>query len=225
VPRNKDLKRIVRARMKKTGESYTAARANLITKSPRVQIAAPAADLSVLAGIADDRIAEKTGHRWAEWLRLLDAEGARRLEHGEIAALVREKHGVGSWWTQAVAVGYERITGRRDVGQRMDGAYEASKSKTINAPVAVVFDTWADSTKRRRLLDGLDVKVRTSTKPKTMRLQWPDGAIVVLGFEPKSPRKTVVSLIHTKLRDRAALESAKTYWAGRLDVLASSLQR
>src|SRR5512134_2636579 len=33
VPRNKDLKRLVRARMTKTGEAYTAARAHIIRKT------------------------------------------------------------------------------------------------------------------------------------------------------------------------------------------------
>jgi hypothetical protein len=34
MPTQKDLKRLVRARMKKTGESYTAARARLLAKRP-----------------------------------------------------------------------------------------------------------------------------------------------------------------------------------------------
>ena len=33
MPRNKDLKRLVRARMRKTGEDYTAARARILEKS------------------------------------------------------------------------------------------------------------------------------------------------------------------------------------------------
>ena len=33
MPRNKDLKRLVRARMSKTGESYTAARSQILSKS------------------------------------------------------------------------------------------------------------------------------------------------------------------------------------------------
>ena len=34
MPVNKDFKRLVRARMRKTGESYTAARARLLQHSP-----------------------------------------------------------------------------------------------------------------------------------------------------------------------------------------------
>ena len=40
MPRNKDLKRLVRARMQKTGEAYTAARAQIVAK-PRSRITAP----------------------------------------------------------------------------------------------------------------------------------------------------------------------------------------
>ena len=41
MPLNKDLKRLVRARMSKTGESYTAARAHILAKSsPKPRAAA-----------------------------------------------------------------------------------------------------------------------------------------------------------------------------------------
>jgi hypothetical protein len=54
-----------------------------------------------------------------------------------------------------------------------------------------------------------------------MRLQWPDGTIVVVGFLPKGADRTVLSIQHTKLPDRLAAEKAKQYWAGRLDALGS----
>jgi hypothetical protein len=107
MPRDKDRKRIIRARMKKTGESYTAARAQIISKTqPRPT---RTVDHAALAGMSDAAVAAKTGRSWPEWVRLLDADNAAALPHREIAALVHEKHGVGSWWTQMVTVGYERL--------------------------------------------------------------------------------------------------------------------
>jgi len=41
MPTNKDFKRLVRARMRKTGESYTAARAHLLTKKQGHAAAGP----------------------------------------------------------------------------------------------------------------------------------------------------------------------------------------
>ena len=52
MPRDKDLKRLVRARMKKTGEAYTAARAQVLRKSPKP--ATPSPEYAKLAGMADD---------------------------------------------------------------------------------------------------------------------------------------------------------------------------
>ena len=47
MPRNKDLKRLVRARMRKTGEAYTAARAH-ITRKPKANAVSQTAARSAL---------------------------------------------------------------------------------------------------------------------------------------------------------------------------------
>jgi hypothetical protein len=117
--------------------------------------------------------------------------------------------------------GYDRIKGLRERGQLRSGAYEASKSRTFNVPVNALFEAWKGDATRRRWLDGVDVVVRTTTKPKSIRLQWPDGTIVVVGFIAKGDAKSTVSVVHTKLRDRIASDKAKEYWTNRLDALAS----
>jgi hypothetical protein len=221
VTRDKDRKRIIRSRMKKTGESYTTARAHVISRAKTNQPSAHSVDHGALAGMSDDSIAAKTGRTWQEWVRVLDADDAAAMAHRDIAALVHEKHGVGDWWAQTVTVGYERIKGLRARGQRRDGAYEAGKSRTFNVPVKTLFAAWADTAKRRRWLAGVDVGVRTATPPKSIRLQWPDGTIVVVGFTSKGDAKSVVGVVHTKLRDKTASDEAKRFWTDRLDALAS----
>jgi hypothetical protein len=225
MPRDKDRKRIIRNRMKKTGESYTAARANLLS-TPRVkQPAARSVNHAALAGKSDETIAAKTGRTWHEWVRMLDDEGAAAMPHGKIATLVNEKYAVDGWWAQTVTVGYERIKGLREIGQRRSGEYEASKSRTFSVPVKALFEAWADDATRRRWIGGVDATVRTAKAPKTMRLQWPDGTIVVVGFMPKGAAKSAVAIAHTKLRDKAASAKAKEYWGDRLDALASLLAK
>src|SRR5215216_1067500 len=107
MPRQKDLKRLVRARMKKTGEAYTVARAQIVRKprTPRptassdaVLAPAPATithpepkDYAALAGISDAAIKEATGCTWELWVPALDQMGASQLSHREIAALIKEK--------------------------------------------------------------------------------------------------------------------------------------
>jgi hypothetical protein len=215
---NKDLKRIVRARMTKTGESYTAARAH-IAKTPRP------IDYAKLAGMSSAVIQEKTGCTWEKWVKSLDYHGAERMSHRDIAKLVSEKYKVPSWWTQTVTVGYERIKGLRARGQRRDGTFEASKSRTFNVPVQTLYDAWADARMRKRWLDGAEIKIRTATSPKSMRITWSDGNIIAVGFYPKGPDKSSVAVQHPKLPDRATADSLKKYWSERLDDLGRVLAK
>jgi hypothetical protein len=220
MTRDKDRKRIIRTRMKKTGESYTAARAQILSK-PKTK-AMPAIDHAKLAGMSDEKVAQATGRVWREWTALLDADKASEMPHREIAVLVHDKHGVREWWSQMVTVGYERIKGLRDRGQRRGGGYETTKSKTYNIPVDALFRAWADDSARRRWI-GVDARVRTATAPKSVRLQWPDGTIVVVGFTPKGPMKSLVAVTQTKLPSKAAADQAKKEWNERLETLAHSL--
>ena len=224
MTRDKDRKRIIRTRMKKTGESYTAARAHVIkTKTNSTHSTPSVRNYATLAGMSDDKIAAKTGRTWQEWVRALDADNASDLPHRDVAGLVHGKHGVGDWWAQTVTVGYERIKGLRERGQRRSGAYEATKSRTFSVPVKTLFLAWSDDATRRRWLDGVDARVRTATAPKSVRLQWPDGTIVAVGFTAKGTGKSMAALAHMKLPSKEALEKSRKYWTSRLDALAELL--
>jgi hypothetical protein len=230
MPLNKDLKRLVRARMTKTGEAYTAAQAHIIKKpkTPTVSKAAAASadktvDYAALAGTSDATIKAKTGCTWERWVHALDNHGAEQMSHREIATLVNTKYKIPGWWSQSVTVGYERIKGLRARGQRRDGSYEATKSRTFNVPVTVLFDAWADAKMRRRWLNGAKVNVRTATAPKSMRLDWTDRSIIAVGFAAKGKSKSSVAVQHEKLPDRATAERLKQYWSDRLDALGEVL--
>ncbi len=229
MPRNKDLKRLVRARMRKTGEAYTAARGHLLAK-PRARTAsktagasAPKIDYAALAGTSDATIKAKTGCTWERWVSALDYVGAKEMSHRDIATLVNQKYKIGGWWSQTVTVGYERIKGLRARGQRRDGTYEASKSRTFDVPVTTLFEAWADANTRRRWLNGESVKVRTATAPKSMRLGWSDGSIIAIGFQAKGKSKSSVAVQHTKLPDRETADRLKQYWSDRLSALGKTL--
>jgi hypothetical protein len=235
MPRDKDFKRLVRARMQKTGEAYTAARAQIIKKpkartvslsaaaliTPPTPVSAP--DYAALAGISDRSLKEKTGCTWERWVVALDRHGAERMSHPDIAALVSKKYKIDGWWSQTVTVGYERIKGLRARGQRRDGTYEATRSRTFNVPVTTLFDAWADARVRRRWLNGASVKVRTAMAPKSMRLDWTDRGIIAVGFTSKGKSRSAVALAHTKLPDRETADRFKAYWSERLDALGEVL--
>ena len=228
MPRNKDLKRLVRARMSKTGESYTSARAQILRKpAARARVAAPAqpsAGYAALAGWTDALIEQKTGRDWKRWVTVLDSHGADRMPHRDIAALISSEYQIPGWWTQTVAVGYERIKGLRAIGQRRDGSYEANKSRTFAVPVKKLFDAWAKAATRRRWLDEPGVTVRTAMSPKSIRLGWNDGSIVAVGFIAKGKGRSAVAIQHTKLPDKQSAERLKRFWSERFDSLGAALR-
>lgn len=224
---NKSLKRRVRARMQKTGESYTAARAQLAKRSaePDPSPAPTAVDHAAVAGMSDEAVARKTGKSWAQWVAALDALDARSLSHREIAALVRERWPeIGGWWAQTVTVGYERIHGLRAHGQqRTDHSYVANKSRTYAVPVSALYRAFSLERIRERWLDVSPV-VRSSKVDTAVRFEWPDGTRVIANFTDKGRDKSSVAIQHTKLGDAAARERAKQAWGERLDALRDALR-
>jgi hypothetical protein len=215
MPANKDFKRLVRARMLKTGEAYTTARAHLLAPKP--------IDYAKRAGISDASIKAKTGCTWERWTHALDYVHAHEWPHRQIAEYVHEKFKVGDWWAQTVTVGYERIKGLRAIGQRRDGTFEAAKSKTFSVPLAKLYRTCSSARTRAQWLPDVTVTVRTATPQKYMRLKWPDGSFVVLGFTKKGPAKRALSVQHAKLSDRASATKMKEFWDGRLKALGAVL--
>jgi hypothetical protein len=216
--------------MKKTGESYTSARAQ-ITRKPKEKTSIAEArsttstkDYAKLAGMSDAVIKEKTGCAWEKWVKSLDYHGAEKMSHREIAELVSEKYKVPSWWTQTVTVGYERIKGLRARGQRRDGTYEATKSRTFNVSIDKLFDAWADARSRNRWLTDAKVKVRSATKPKYLRLDWKGNTIIAVGFISKGEKKSSVAVQHAKLADKETADRLKKYWSDQLDNLAGVLK-
>ncbi len=222
---NKDFKRLVRTRMKKTGESYTAARAQLRARKPvtSVPTAPTPVDYAKLTGKSDATIKAKTGCTWERWVKALDYAKAHTWTHREIAKYVMEKYKIPGWWAQTVTVGYERIKGLRDVNQRRDGSFEANKSRTFHVPVSRLFDAFHDARLRARWLPDVKLKVRTSVAPEYMRVTWPDETSVVVGFTAIGAAKSQVAVQHEKLRDKAAVLRTKEFWAGRFDELKEVL--
>lgn len=223
MPKNKDLKRLVRGRMRKTGESYTAARSQLVRRGGRSPAPAPA-DYAGLAGMSDEAVRAKTGCTWERWVRALDNAGAAEMIHREIAKLVRERWKISNWWSQTVTVGYERIKGLREIGQRRGGAFEANKSKTVTVPVGRLYRAFSRKPTRMRWLPA-DLKIRTSTRDKSMRITWTDGTSVEAYFTPKGNAKSQVTIQHRKLPNKTAAAKSKEYWGERLAALAELLGR
>jgi hypothetical protein len=237
MTQNKDFKKLVRARMRKTGESYTTARQQLLRKRADDAVSrgttkpaprpAPASTTPVLdvskAGMSDTSVQAKTGKTWAEWVAVLDAAGAATMVHRDIAEYLHDREGVADWWSQMVTVGYERIRGLREAGQRRDGAYEVNKSKTFSVPVATLYRAFADARVRARWLPRVALTVRTATQAKSMRITWPDGSNLQLYFLTKDTGRSAVAVQHGKLASRDDADRMRAFWTDRLQALDAVL--
>jgi len=217
---HKTLKVRVRARAAKTGESYTAARSQLLRKAD----APPPPDTLALAGVSDEAMIRGSGRPLGEWLPLLDAWRASERKHTEIARWLVDEHGVPGWWAQNVTVAYERARGMRALHEDPTG-FSISVSKTISATPERVSGALTDASLRSAWLPDAPIRLRRSTEGRSARFDWdePKSLVGVMLFA-KGEGKTQISLGHEKLPDAAAAERLKAMWREQLTMLKGLLE-
>ncbi len=221
MTRQRSFKRLVRARMDKTGESYTSARAVLLAAAEPEPGAEPPPLIT-----SDESIRARTGRGWEEWFDLLDEWGATELGHTELARRVAsELDGeLLGWNSQAITVSYERARGLREVGERSDG-FAISAQKTVAAPVDEVFDAFVDPARRAAWLPDGGLSERTATKPKSARFDWGDGETRVhVTFLPKDDGRSTVAVEHRRLHDKRHADETRAFWRTRLAALAGLVE-
>ena len=211
MPTQKIFKQRVRARMTKTGESYTAARRQLLRKAPsraRGSTAtgsrrSPASEPAVDADALPDASLVVADARWSA--RPASATpsgspssmpGARPTHtHTEIARWLSETHGAPGWWTQNITVAYERARGMRARHQMRDG-FSISVTRTVGRGrragargVHRRAPSRALAPRRSRCASG------PTRAALSARFDWADPpSRVVVGVVPKGADKTVVAV-------------------------------
>ena len=218
----KTLKRRVRARAAKTGESYSAARAQVLRKAEEP---APEPDTMELAGMTVAAFVRGSGKPIGEWLEILDGWGATERKHTEIARWVVQEYGIGGWWAQSVTVAYERARGMRQLHQDPSG-YSVSASKTIKAAPERVSDAFTDAVSPRPMASRTRRSpCGRSNRGRSARFSWDDPPSLV-GFMlyEKGEGKTQIGIGHEKLPDSPTAERIKLMWRDRLGALKELLE-
>lgn len=173
----------------------------------------------------DDAIQRGSGKRWDEWHAILDAWGAAAKSHAEIVRYVAETYDVADWWAHGVTVGYERMIGRRAVGERADGSHSASASKTVHATINDLIRAWAEETLRNQWLRPGTLALRSVKAPTSLRFDDLEaGGIVALWFTDKGAGKSAVSVQLDRLPGKAEADERKAVWKARLADLAAWLR-
>lgn len=169
---------------------------------------------------SDEAVKAKTGKVWADWFKILDKTGAKKLTHQEIWKYLNQEQELGPWWSQMVAVEYERARGLRDMHQKCTGEYSASGSRTMAVPIAKLYNAWVDDNLRKTWLGAAKLDISTKTENKSLRAAW-DGnkSRLSVNFYGKGPNKTQVAVDHMKLADSKECEKMKAYWIAALNRL------
>jgi len=235
MPTHKILKRRVRTRMTKTGESYTAARHQLLRKA--AEPAAPGQDEPVNAPEAtrprpptdflttDDAMRRGTGKAHEQWFALLDVWGATDHRHPDIARWLRETHGVSGWWAQGITVDYERVRGMRGRHQMGDG-YSVSVTRTVAVDAHTLLGAFTSAPVRRRWLTGASMRQRPTQAALSARFDWSEPpSRVVVTVTSKGADRATVAVGHEQISDAATAERLKGAWREWLGAVKAVLER
>jgi len=216
MTQNRSFKRLVRLRMEKTGESYTAARAILLAGAVPIE---PGTKPPLAT--SDERIRERTGMGWEQWFDLLDGSVSPAATHREIARWVADYLEIDplAWNAQAITHSYEIARRGKLVGQHEDG-FTATASRTVGVPPEIVHDALA------AWLADAPVTVRSTSAPRATRYDWTeDGSRVSIILDAKDGgTRCLVSVSHARIPDAAAYDERKAWWRERLLVLKADLE-
>jgi uncharacterized protein YndB with AHSA1/START domain len=198
--------------------------------------------------VSNESILAKTGRDWDEWVQVIDGFGGEAMTHKQIAQKLQEDQlletglagkdqNVG-WWCQSVTVGYEKIKGRRLLGQSADAGFQVGVHKTIYRPVEEVWElllapaglkVWLGDIpdlileKKHAYATKGDTKgeIRSFKEGEMIRLTWQSldtngksGHITTLQVRTASvgPGKTRLSFHHEKLASAAERERMRQHW-------------
>ncbi len=166
---------------------------------------------------------ERATHRsWEEWLQFMDGIGARDLDHKAIALKVYEElegtiDQLG-WWTQSVTVAYEQHIGRRVPGQRPDGTFQTSVSRSTTLGMDELMERWTAFAAGDEIVRGIvgdaEPRVSGTDRRTTWRTKALDGSAVVVTSEPKKGGTASLVVNHIGLETLELNEEARERWAG-----------
>ncbi|MGN6517232.1 MAG: hypothetical protein ACTHLR_15485 [Rhizomicrobium sp.] len=171
--------------------------------------------------ISDAKVKAATGRNWMGWFILLNRAGAEAMPHKEIAKLLAAR-GCPSWWSQMIAVEFERIRGGRKKNERAGGTYAVNVTKVMPVSLAKLFA--AATSKRKDWFPPGAFEETSKTKDKYWRGKWKSGRKLEFGFYAKGDGKAQIALEIGKLPSSVEVERERAAWKKameRLTVLLS----
>jgi hypothetical protein len=204
VTRDEAFEERVREQLRRVAEDHLD-----MSGDPRVPDAPPA---SVTEPQQSDLvIREHTGRGWEQWREAIEDWPGHEQGHAAVASWLQEEHGVPGWWAQAVTVGWERITGRRQSNQMSDGTFTANRSSTIVTDHVALGAMLRDRDGLADLFPRLDPVLRSRATSKNVRVGLTSG-VAEIALVPKDGGRVTVTVAHVKLGTAEEVTRWKAYW-------------
>ena len=158
-------------------------------------------------GVGDDAVREATGRDRDEWFALLDEAGAAAWTHKAIAGWLVAEHGVDGGGRRASRSAYEQARGIRRPGQRQDGTYEASVSRTVALDTADALRALAAIVTLQLDVDPLALNL--TAKHPTARFPLEGGEFVLATVSPLDDGRSSIGLTWGRMPDGSRLADVK----------------
>lgn len=137
------------------------------------------------------------------------------MEHGAIVRVLEQAIDSG-WWRQMVAVGYERMIGKRVLGQKCTGEFSTGVSLTLPLSMDAARDAWialiADRVDYAGALASGEPRLSQSAKWRYWRIDLDDGSKVSVNICEKPGGKALLSVDHGSLADSGCIAAVKSFW-------------
>lgn len=165
-------------------------------------------------------IERATRRTWDEWLQFMDNIDAKNLSHHAIASKLLEEldgklENIG-WWGQSITVAYEQYIGRSIPGQRPDGTFQTSVSKSTKLGMRALMDTWVTfAAGDQAVIDLIASEARVSGTDKriTWRSKGHDGSDIRVTSEPKKDGTASIIAVQMGLKTHELNMEAKAKWS------------
>ena len=168
--------------------------------------------------VGDEAVVAATGRDRAAWFALLDEAGAGGWRHADIARHLVAEHGVDAWWAQGVTVAYEQARGIRRPGQRQNGTFETSVTRTVPIADAAEALTALAAVVRDEL--GVEpLALNVTAKHPTARFPLEGGEFVLASATARPGGTCSIGLTRGRMPDDSRLVDEKARlraWLGRV---------
>ena len=168
--------------------------------------------------MSDEAVLAATGKHPDDWFALLDAAGATTWTHQAIASWLKSEHGAPPWWTQGITIRYEQARGLRVPGQKTDGSFAVSASRTVSGPLDRAYAAMVAAF--TATFDADPSSSRAEGKRPYARWTVDGEGSVLVTAEAAAGDRIRVAAVFEKLAGPDALDAAKARLRVALDQIA-----